>query len=108
VASPIAGSPPCLPPPLCFGSGVAQRQLQKWGWQRIETQFTQLAEPLQIAVLVLALLGVAASGYGVQQFDFTILRLLEGYWPDWCRPLHRWLLKGQKRRFHQLDNSSRI
>jgi hypothetical protein len=90
-------------PAFVFWLGGGAAALQKWGWQDVETQFIQLDEPLQIAVLVLALLGVAASGYVVQQFDFTILRLLEGYWPDWCRPLQKRLLKGQKRQFHQLD-----
>ncbi len=90
-------------PAFVFWLGGLAAALQTWGWQEIEAQFTQLVEPLQIAVLVLALLGVAASGYVVQQFDFTVLRLLEGYWPGWCRPLSQWLLKGQKRQFHRLD-----
>jgi hypothetical protein len=84
-----------------LGGGVAA--LQKIGWQAFEDFFANLPEPLPIGLGVLALLVVAASGFVAQQFEFTVIRLLEGYWPSWCRPLSRYLVKRQRRRFKQLD-----
>ena len=43
----------------------------------------------QAAVIVIALLGVAASGVVVERAATPVLRLLEGYWPSWSAPLRR-------------------
>jgi hypothetical protein len=90
-------------PAFVFWLGGGLAALQKFGWQTFEDFFTNLPEPLPIGLGVLALLVVAASGFVAQQFEFTVIRLLEGYWPTWCRPLSRYLVKRQKRRFKQLD-----
>jgi hypothetical protein len=66
-------------------------------------EFQKLQEPLPLVLGILVLLTVAASGFVVQQFDFTVLRLLEGYWPGWLNPLAGWLVKGQRRRFKRID-----
>jgi hypothetical protein len=54
--------------------------------------------PTQVAVLLGVLLGVAASGVIVQQLATPVLRLLEGYWPNWLSPLRRWLIARVQRR----------
>jgi hypothetical protein len=46
---------------------------------------------VQVAVILTALLGVAASGILVERAATPALRLLEGYWPSWASPLRRWL-----------------
>lgn len=43
----------------------------------------------QVAVIVIALLAVALSGIAVERAAAPALRLLEGYWPSWTRPLRR-------------------
>lgn len=44
---------------------------------------------VQVAAIVTILLGVAGSGIIVERAATPILRLLEGYWPSWTRPLRR-------------------
>ncbi|MEM9148863.1 MAG: hypothetical protein AAGB19_00105 [Cyanobacteria bacterium P01_F01_bin.3] len=90
-------------PAFVFWLGGGLATLQRFGWQAFEDFFTNLPEPMPIGLGVLALLVVAASGFVAQQFEFTVIRLLEGYWPSWCRPLSRYLIQRQKRRFKQLD-----
>ncbi|WOD39901.1 hypothetical protein [Nodosilinea sp. E11] len=90
-------------PAFVFWLGGGLTALQKFGWQAFEDFFINLPEPLPVGLGVLALLVVAASGFVAQQFEFTVIRLLEGYWPSWCRPLSRYLVKRQQRRFKQLD-----
>jgi hypothetical protein len=48
---------------------------------------------VQVAVIVTALLGVAASGILIERAATPVLRLLEGYWPSWTGPLRRRLTK---------------
>lgn len=90
-------------PAFVFWLGGGLAALQKIDWQAFEAFFSSLPEPLPIGLGVLVLLVVAASGFVAQQFEFTVIRLLEGYWPTWCRPLSRYLVKRQKRRFKQLE-----
>lgn len=62
-----------------FGGGVIA--VAHFKWPIVEQSFTALAEPLQITLLVGALLLVAASAAAVAPFTLAALRLLEGYWP---------------------------
>jgi hypothetical protein len=91
-------------PAFVFWLGGGLAALQKVGWQAFEDFFTNLPEPLPIGLAVLALLVVAASGFVAQQFEFTVIRLLEGYWPGWCLPaVQRRLVRRQTRRFKAID-----
>ena len=90
-------------PAFVFWLGGGLALLQQVGWKCIEQFFTTLPEPLPIGLGVLALLVVSASGFVAQQFEFSVLRLLEGYWPRWCRPLSRRLVKRQKRKWKVID-----
>jgi hypothetical protein len=44
---------------------------------------------VQVVLILAALLGVAVSGVLVERAATPVLRLLEGYWPSWTRPLRR-------------------
>jgi hypothetical protein len=90
-------------PAFVFWLGGGLAALQHWGWDAAVVEFQKLQEPLPLVLGILVLLTVAASGFVVQQFDFTVLRLLEGYWPGWLNPLAGWLVKGQRRRFKRID-----
>ena len=46
--------------------------------------------PVQLVILITALLGVAASGVIVQRLAVVGLRLIEGYWPPLAGLLSRW------------------
>lgn len=76
--------------------------LGAWAWRvgpiRLNhalDRFIQLPEPAQVALLIGGLLVVMASAVLVQGFELRALRLLEGYWPSWTRPLRRWLIAKQ-------------
>ena len=90
-------------PAFVFWLGGGLAYVQKVGWQCVVAFFAGLPEPLPIGLGVLALLVVSASGFVVQQFEFSVLRLLKGYWPRWCRPLIKRLARRQKRRWMMLD-----
>jgi hypothetical protein len=90
-------------PAFVFWLGGGLAALQRHGWDAAVVEFQKLQEPLPLVLGILVLLTVAASGFVVQQFDFTVLRLLEGYWPGWLNPLTSWLVKGQRRRFKRID-----
>lgn len=84
-----------------LGGGLAA--LQRFGWDVFVDFYKKLPEPLPIGVALLALLVITASGFIVQQFEFTTLQLLEGYWPSWCRSLQKYLIRRQRQRFNQID-----
>jgi hypothetical protein len=48
--------------------------------------------PVQVAVIVAALLAVTGSAIIVERLTTPVLRLLEGYWPGWLAPLRRRLV----------------
>ena len=68
--------------------------LDAWG-RRLNT----LPTFAQAALVILVLLGVTASGFVAQRFSLPVLRLLEGYWWRWLRPLRDALVTRKQRRF---------
>lgn len=90
-------------PAFVFWLGGGLAAVQRYGWQPVADRLVNLPEPLLLAVAILALLIVAASGFVAQQFELAVIKLLEGYWPGWCRPVSRWLIKRQRQKFKQLD-----
>ncbi len=84
-----------LTPAFVFWAGGFVAGILKFGWQDFYTALNQLSEPQQIALLIFSLLIVVTSAFVIERFDFGVLRLLEGYWPRWLRPLRRWLIKQQ-------------
>lgn len=58
------------------------------GWSHLVTAsrwLTKLSAIGQLAVVLTALLAVAGSGLVVARLTFPALRILEGYWPRYCR-----------------------
>jgi hypothetical protein len=90
-------------PAFVFWLGGALAAVHRHGWSTVAARVVGLPEPLPVVLAGVVLLGVAASGFVVQQFEFTVLRLLEGYWPGWCGGLARRLTRSQKRRFLRVD-----
>ena len=90
-------------PAFVFWLGGGLAGLQQVGWKCVAEFFSELPEPLPIGIGVLALLVVSASGFVARQFEFAVLRLLEGYWPRWCRPLSKWLVKRQRQKWKAID-----
>ncbi|MBW4475139.1 MAG: hypothetical protein KME45_32880 [Stenomitos rutilans HA7619-LM2] len=92
-----------LTPAFVFWLGGLAAWIQKFGWHPLEQWFTQLVEPLQIAILFVGLLVVLVTAFAIQKLDLTVLRFFEGYWSTWMNPLRRWLLKQQRKKLVRLD-----
>lgn len=82
-----------LTPAFVFWAGGLAALAEAHGWGPLFAWFGALTPMLQGGLLVVGLLVVAASGAVVQQFDMTVLRLFEGYWPVWLRPLQNRLVR---------------
>lgn len=78
-----------LTPAFIFWLGGFLTAIQRLGWNTLVTRYTAYPEPLQIAILVVALCVVAASAFVVQRFDTPIIRFLEGYWHPWLQPVRQ-------------------
>jgi hypothetical protein len=97
-----------LTPAFAFWFGGLLTIIYHNGWIPPVTWFSQQTEPLQIASLVVALLGVAASAQLVSRFDQALLRFLEGYWPRWLHPLRRWLLARQSDQYEKAEQRFQV
>ncbi|BAY23264.1 hypothetical protein NIES2100_30280 [Calothrix sp. NIES-2100] len=93
-----------LTPAFVFWAGGTAAGLQRFGWKRASTWFSQQSEPLQIAILVGVFCLIVASGFVVQRFDLPVLRFLEGYWHPWLRPLRRWLIAREAKRSQRISD----
>lgn len=94
-----------LTPAFVFWLGglLAWGNAQQWDWSDLTTVINSLDEPIQIAVLFVALLAVLASAFVIQQFDLAVLRWFEGYWPPFLKHVRRWCLQRQQAQFDRLD-----
>jgi hypothetical protein len=92
-----------LTPAFVFWVGGLLAWSWHFGWGSLETWFTTQPATIQIVILVLALLVVSTSAWAVQSFDLAVLRFLEGYWPEWMRPLRSRLRQRMETRFKQSD-----
>lgn len=93
-----------LTPAFAFWLGSILAWIDRFGWDNLQHQFTQLVEPLQIAVLVSILLIITISGFTIQKFDLAILQFFEGYWHPWLTPLRNKLIAQQQHQFDRLDS----
>ncbi|MDY6799018.1 MAG: hypothetical protein SVX28_09810 [Pseudomonadota bacterium] len=66
-----------------------------------------LDTPLQIALAVGGLVGVAGSAAVVESMQLSALRLLEGYWPRWLHPLRCYLRERLRKRIEKWDDTWR-
>jgi len=92
-----------LTPAFVFWLGGLLAWGDRYGWADLVTVINNLDEPLQIAVLIVTLLAVIASGFVIQRFDRAVLRFSEGYWHPVLKHLRRWFLKRQQAQFDRLD-----
>ncbi len=66
------------------------------GLGRLRTPADSLAHQpaaVQLTVVLVALLGVGASGVIVKRLVQPVLRILEGYWPSWLDPVRQRLVQ---------------
>jgi hypothetical protein len=61
--------------------------------------------PVQVATMIIVLLGLTASAVIVQRLTLPALRLLEGYWPSWLGPLRQRLISRVERRAEADDDT---
>ena len=96
-----------MTPAFLFWLGGLLAASDRLGWQTLQNRFKalNLSEPEEIALLVFALIVVAVSGVVVEQFNFGMLRLLEGYWPRWLRFLRYPLQQRQQRRWKSINQT---
>lgn len=92
-----------LTPAFVFWAGGAIAGLQRFGWKPAITWFKQQPQPLQITLLIGGFCLIAASGFVVQRFDLPVLRLLEGYWHSWLRPLRRYFTAREAKRSQKIS-----
>ncbi|NET34885.1 MAG: hypothetical protein F6K19_23155 [Cyanothece sp. SIO1E1] len=86
-------------PAFIFWIGGLGTWMWRFGWigSSIEGWFIQQSEFLQFTIVIGALLLIGLSAFTIQRFDLLILRLLEGYWPSFTKPVRIWLIKRQQR-----------
>ena len=92
-----------LSPAFGFWAGGLVAIVYRNGWAELAAWFSQQWQPLQIAMLVVALVGVAASAQIINRFDHALIQLLEGYWPRWLNPLRSRLLTRQTAQYEKAD-----
>jgi hypothetical protein len=89
-----------LIPALIFWLGGALALGSKFGWKSVEPLLTgKNPETFPITQLILGLLLIAISATIVQRMELNVLRLLEGYWYPWLKPLQRWRVRSQEAHF---------
>jgi hypothetical protein len=59
--------------------------------------------PTQIALIIAAALGIAASGLVVSRLTMPVLRLMEGYWPRFLEGARRPLVERARRRAESIN-----
>ncbi|MBD1854483.1 MULTISPECIES: hypothetical protein [Leptolyngbya] len=77
-------------------------------WDTFEQWLNQKTLVQPLTTLIAGLLIVATSAIVIQQLEFSILRLLEGYWFRWLRPLRRQLIKRQKAKIDRAEKRFQI
>jgi hypothetical protein len=92
-----------LTPAFVFWAGRLVAWIWRFGWTPLEAWFARQSQPVQIALLVGGLLGVAISAVVVERLELPVLRFLEGYWPYWMRPLQRLLVRWQASRLDRAE-----
>jgi hypothetical protein len=100
--------PAIVTPAFVFWTGGLFAWASRYGWAPLTSWFVQQPTPLQVAILVAALLLVLASGVAMQRLTFPTLRLLEGYWPWWAHWAHDRLVARHARRYARIQEQYQI
>jgi hypothetical protein len=69
-----------------YGHGGLQKLIAVAEWFNLQSGV------VQVAAVIFGLLSMTASALVAQRLTFPALRLLEGYWPSWLRPIRRRLI----------------
>jgi hypothetical protein len=72
-----------LTPAFIFWAGGLLIWAWRFGWSPLEKWYLGLSPTIEVVMLLAAFLLVATSAVVVQRFHLPVLRLLEGYWPQW-------------------------
>jgi len=80
-------------PALVFWAGGVLAYITAQGGGPLLAFLQRLDTPLQVALAVGLVVGIAGSAAVVESVQTGALRLLEGYWPRWLHPLRRYLVK---------------
>ena len=86
-----------LSPALAFWLAGAYLYGQGKGWRAVAKALESMPAPLQVLVLVVALLVVASSAAVVEALQEGMLRFMEGYWPRRLNPLWRRCVRRQEK-----------
>jgi hypothetical protein len=89
-----------LLPSLVFWLGGALALCSKFGWESVKPLLSARdPQNFPLNYLIAALLVIAVSAAIVQRNELNMLRLLEGYWPNWLSFLRRWRIRAQAGHF---------
>jgi hypothetical protein len=91
-----------LTPAFIFWAGGLGAWIDRQGWTSVETWFTKQSQPAQIALLIIALLGILTSALIVQYCELAVLRILEGYWFRWLTKLRDYFITIQQKKKDKL------
>ena len=90
-------------PAFLFWAGGFGLYLLRNGWDETWKSLSSLDGTQQALLLFVSLLVLVCSSLLMQQLRFTILRLLEGYWPWPLDGLARWLAFRRSQRMDKVD-----
>ncbi len=97
-----------LTPAFIFWLGGLGVWVWRNGWSSLETWFKQQSQPLQITLLIASLLLVLISAIIVNRCEFTVIRILEGYWISPFKWLRRFCCWFQQRRKNKLNQKIQL
>ncbi|MGK7940892.1 MAG: hypothetical protein AB4062_12240 [Crocosphaera sp.] len=92
-----------LTPAFIFWVGGLSIYISRYGWSSVENWFKQQSQPLQITLLIASLLLVLISAIIVNRCEFTVIRILEGYWISPLKWLRGFCCSFQERRKKKLN-----
>lgn len=86
-----------------FGGLLSWALHSQSNWNILEQWLNQKTLVQPLTKLIGGLLVVMTSAIVVQQFELPVLRLLEGYYPRWMKPLRQRLIRIQKVKAEKAD-----
>lgn len=93
-----------LTPAFLFWVGGLGVWIWRYGWLSVECWFKQHSQPLQITLSIASLLLVLISAIIVNRCEFTVLRILEGYWISPFKRLQGLYSQSKQKRRDKLKN----
>jgi hypothetical protein len=78
-----------LTPAFVFWLGGLAACIYHFGWNPLKEWVLKQPQSFQVGLLILGLIVIVTSAAIVQRGDRMMLRVIEGYWPRWVKPLYR-------------------